>query len=67
MSVRKIVLWSVEAFLCWFLWDALQADSPNASAAFWPACAALVAVLLIPAERMEGDTFVQLIKAWKGK
>lgn len=67
MTSRKLLLWAVEVFLCVMLWKALAADSPNTSAYFWPGCAALVACLLIPHERMEGKTFVELIKAYKGR
>ncbi len=64
MSARKFVLWGITVFLCWFLWNALVSKTDSA---FWPGIVCLVAIQLIPEKRMDDETFLKLVEAWKGK
>jgi hypothetical protein len=67
MSYRRIFLAGAATFIGWLLWLVIEKDSATSSSAVWPLIFAFLIILVLPETRLKAETFVELIKAWKGK
>lgn len=67
MSYRRGILFLIVVFLSYLLWYAIQLNSPSSISAVWPLIFGLLITLMLPEERLQGDLFVRLVEALKGK
>lgn len=66
MSYRRFVLIAFAGFVAFLLWTALGLDTSTGAGAMWPLVFALLVILMLPEDRLQGDTLVKLIAALKG-
>lgn len=64
MTLRRILLIVILSFFCWQIFVAVSAGNAElVDALVW----AVVIVLMLPMDRFNKDTMMQLIDAWKGR
>ncbi len=65
-TYRRCVLILFASFFGYLLWKVIGISTVASSAAIWPLVTAILIVLMLPEERLQGDLFVRLVEALKG-
>lgn len=67
MSWRRVLLAAASVFIGYLLWLVIDKDSAISQGAVWPLIFAFIIILMLPESRLEGNLFVKLVSALKGK
>jgi ABC-type multidrug transport system permease subunit len=67
ISYRRILLALFAGFFAYLLWEALHLETATGQGAIWPLVVAILVVLMLPEKRLQGDAFVRVVEALKGK
>lgn len=67
MSYRRLILAAAAGFLAYLLWKVINLDTSTSVSAVWPLSVTFLLVLMLPESRLQGDLFVRVVEALKGK